>query len=121
MFAEEKERESKRTRQIGFGDDLLAGRVLSEHWLLKIERLIDGSAFEWPLGSLYSHTGRPSHPPLVMFKMLLLEQWFNLSDAEVEAQTRVRIDFLCFLGLTLTDPVPDETARVRFRQRLIRL
>jgi IS5 family transposase len=25
----------------------------------------------------------------------------------------VRIDFLCFLGLTLTDPVPDETALVR--------
>lgn len=39
--------------------------------------------------------------------------------AEVEAQTRVRIDLLCFLGLTLTDPVPDETALVRFRQRLM--
>ncbi|MCS6785413.1 MAG: IS5 family transposase [Thiobacillaceae bacterium] len=111
--------EGKRNRQMGFGDDLLAGRISGDHWLLKIERLIDWSAFELPLSSLYSHTGRPSHPPLVMFKMLLLEQWCNLSDAEVEAQTRVRIDFLCFLGLTLTDPVPDETALVRFRQRLL--
>ncbi|WP_131111337.1 hypothetical protein [Sulfuricystis thermophila] len=60
-----------------------------DHWLLKIKRLIDWSAFELPLGSLYSHTGRPLHPPLVMFKMLLLEQWCYLWDAEVEAQTRV--------------------------------
>lgn len=104
---------------MGFGGGLLMGRMSGDHWLLKIERLIDGSAFEAPLGNLYSHTGRPSHPPLVMFTMLLLEQWRNLSDAEVEAQTRVRIDFLCFLGLTLTDPVPDETALVRFRQRLL--
>lgn len=88
---------------MGFGDDLPVGRMSGDHWLLKIERLIDWSAFELLLGSLYSHTGRPSHPPLVMFKMLLLEHWCNLSDVEVEAQTRVRIDFLCFLGLSLTD------------------
>jgi IS5 family transposase len=97
------EMEGKRNRQMGFGDDLLAGRVSADHWLLKLERVVDWSAFEAPLGSLYSHTGRPSHPPLVMFKMLLLEHWWNLSDAEVEARTRVSIDFLCFLGLTLTD------------------
>jgi IS5 family transposase len=54
-----------------------------------------------------------------MFKMLLLEQWFNLSDNEVEMQSRMRIDFLCFLGLSLIDPVPDATALVRFRQRLL--
>ena len=105
--------------QVGFGDDLIAGRVPSDHWLMQLERLVDWKAFDPVLGSLYSHTGRPSHPPRVMFKMLLLEQWFNLSDSEVEMQSRMRIDFLCFLGLSLADPVPDATALVRFRQRLL--
>jgi hypothetical protein len=70
--------EGKHNRQMGFGDDLLTGRMSGDHWLLKIERLIDWSAFELPLGSLYSHTGRPSHPPLVMFKMLLLARAHRL-------------------------------------------
>jgi len=105
--------------QVGFGDDLIAGRVPADHWLMQLDRLVDWKAFDPVLGSLYSHTGRPSHPPRVMFKMLLLEQWFNLSDSEVEMQSRMRIDFLCFLGLSLADPVPDATALVRFRQRLL--
>jgi len=105
--------------QVGFGDDLIAGRVPADHWLMQLDRLVDWKAFDPVLGSLYSHTGRPSHPPRVMFKMLLLEQWFNLSDSEVEMQSRMRIDFLCFLGVSLADPVPDATALVRFRQRLL--
>ena len=105
--------------QMGFGDDLISGRVPSDHWLIRLDRLVDWRAFDSVLANLYSHTGRPSHPPRVMFKMLLLEQWFNLSDNEVEMQSRMRIDFLCFLGLSLIDPVPDATALVRFRQRLL--
>ncbi len=33
--------EGKRNLQMGFVDNLLAGRVCGDHWLLKIERLID--------------------------------------------------------------------------------
>ena len=105
--------------QFGFGDDLIASRVPSDHWLMQLDRLVDWKAFEPVLGSLYSPTGRPSHPPRVMCKMLLLEQGFNLSDAEVEMQARMRIDFLCFPGLSLAEPVADATALVRFRQRLL--
>ena len=105
--------------QVGFGDDLIAGRVPTDHWLMQLDRLVDWKAFDSVLANLYSYTGRPSHPPRVMFKMLLLEQWFNLSDNEVEMQSGMRIDFLCFLGLSLVDPVPDATALVRFRQRLL--
>ena len=74
--------------QFGFGDDLIASRVPSDHWLMQLDRLVDWKAFEPVLGSLYSPTGRPSHPPRVMCKMLLLEQGFNLSDAEVEMQAQ---------------------------------
>lgn len=75
--------EVKSKREMGFGDDLLAGRLSGDHWLLMIERLVDWSVFKVPLSSLSSHTGWPSHPPRIMLKMLLLEDWFDLSDAEV--------------------------------------
>ena len=104
--------------QIGFGDHVLWSRVPEDHFLVRVDSAIDWKPIDGVLGTLYSHTGRPSHPPLVLFKMLLLEVWFNLSDPAVEAQVRDRLSFMRFVGLGLNDAVPDETTLVRFRQRL---
>jgi len=93
--------------------------VVIASWPVKSRSKVMKKAFDSVLANLYSHTGRPLHPPRVMLKMLLLEQWFNLSDNEMKMQARMRIDFLCFLDLSLVDPVPDATALVRFRQRLL--
>jgi len=104
--------------QIGFGDYVLLSRVPDDHFLVRVDEVINWKPVERALGSLYSHTGRPSHPPLVLFKMLLLEQWFTLSDPAAEAQVRDRLSFMRFVGIGLSDTVPDETTLVRFRQRL---
>lgn len=106
--------------QKSFGDEALDLHVSDSHFLLKVERLIDWTAFDahWPV--LYGTTGKPSHDPLVCFKMLLLEQWYGLSDPECEAQCADRLSFRRFLGLSLADPVPDETVLVRFRKRLLK-
>jgi transposase, IS5 family len=51
------------------------------HFLKKIDGQIDWRPFEKVLAPLYHpKLGRPSHPPLVMFKALLLQQWYGLSD-----------------------------------------
>jgi IS5 family transposase len=55
---------------------------------------------------------------LVMFKALLLQQWYSLSDPGLEEAICDRLSFQRFLGLSLTDPVPDETRICRFRNRL---
>ncbi len=81
---------------------------------------IDWQVFEPLLSSLYSITGRPGCPPLLLFKMALLQQWFGLSDSGVEAATKDRLSFHRILGLSLDDQVSDETTLVRFRQRLCR-
>lgn len=86
---------------------------------MQLGRLVNWKAFDSIMVNLYSHTGHPSYPPWVMLKMLLLAQWFNLSKNEMKIQSRMCIDFLCFLDLSLVDPVPDATALVRFRQRLL--
>ena len=110
----------RRHPQWGFGDEALWSRVPDDHFLVRVDDVIDWEPIDEELDCLYSHTGRPSHPPLSLFKMLLLEMWFNLSDPGVESQVRDRLSFMRFVGLGLHDRVPDETVLVRFRQRLER-
>lgn len=106
--------------QKSFGDEALELHVSDSHFLMKVSGLVDWAAFDgyWPM--LYGVTGKPSSDPLVCFKMLLLEQWYNLSDPECEAQCADRLSFRRFLGLSLNDTIPDETVLVRFRKRLLK-
>jgi len=109
----------KQTGQMGFGDLEARGRLPESHFLQKIAGQIDWRPFEKLLAPLYHPTqGRPSHPPLVMFKALLLQQWYGLSDPGLEEAICDRLSFQRFLGLSLTDPVPDETRICRFRNLL---
>jgi len=99
--------------------DMAAEQRVSNHFLLKIDRLIDWKPLQKELSKLYHPSlGRPSYPPLVMFKALLLQQWYNLSDRQLEESIRDRISFLRFLGLSIEGPVPDETTICRFRAKL---
>lgn len=108
----------ERNPQLGFGDEALQARVADDHFLMRIDRHIDWGALEQMLGTAYSPVGRSSAPPLVCLKMLLLEQWFDLSDPACEAACRDRLSFMRFLGIGLNDEVPDETTLSRFRKRL---
>ncbi len=55
---------------------------------------------------------------LSMFKAILLSQWHSLSDTALEQALCVRIDFLQFCELSLSDAIPDETTLCRFHNRL---
>jgi len=109
----------KQSGQMGFGDMEAMGRVPEGHFLKKIDAQINWRPFEKLLEPLYHPTqGRPSHPPLVMFKALLLQQWYGLSDPGLEEAICDRLSFQRFLGLSLQNPVPDETRICRFRNML---
>ena len=109
----------KQSGQMGFGDLEATSRLSDSHFLRKIDSQIDWQPFEKLMAPLYHPTqGRPSHPPVMMFKALLLAQWYNLSDPGLEEAIRDRLSFLRFLGLSLNDPVPDETRINRFRNML---
>jgi transposase, IS5 family len=62
--------------------------------------------------------GRPPFDPLLMFKALLLQQWYRLSDAELEEALNDRMSFRRFLGLSPEDASPDHSTLCRFRNRL---
>jgi transposase, IS5 family len=59
--------------------------------------------------------GRPPYPLLLLFRMHLLQVWFALSDAQCEFQCRDRLSFRRFLGVGITDPIPDATTLETFR------
>jgi IS5 family transposase len=62
--------------------------------------------------------GRPPFDAVLMFKVLVLQALYGLSDAQAEFQIMDRRTFGRFLGLDDGDKVPDETTIWRFREAL---
>ena len=65
-----------------------------------------------------SPAGRKRIDVIVMFKMLVLQQLHNLSDAEVEFQVNDRRSFEKFVGLDVMHSIPDGTTVALFREQL---
>ena len=62
--------------------------------------------------------GVKAYPALLMFKVLLLQSWYGLSDQETENALLDRISFSRFVGISLSEDVPDHTTICRFRNTL---
>ena len=65
-----------------------------------------------------STAGRKPIDVMVMFRMLVLQSLYNLSDEQVEYQVRDRLSFTRFLGLGIEDGIPDGTTLWLFRETL---
>lgn len=93
--------------------------------LLKLDNAIDWRVFRPTLkrvseGEAKGVGGRPPFDRLMLFKILILQQLYNVSDAQAEYQINDRISFQRFLGLTVSDKVPDEKTIWAFREKLVR-
>ena len=62
--------------------------------------------------------GRPAYNAILMFKILILQRLYNLSDDQTEYQINDRLSFMRFLGLGLSDKVPDAKTIWLFRETL---
>jgi transposase len=107
-------------KQRNFFDDYIYNSLIpEEHILVKIKEGIDFSFVEEETKDLYSPDfGRPAHPAEIVFRMLFLEFYYNLSDVEVSRQCRYNILYRWFVGLRIEEKVPDDTSLVVFRRRL---
>ena len=65
-----------------------------------------------------SNAGRRPFNVTMMFKILILQRLFNLSDDQTEYQITDRISFQRFLGLSLGERVPDAKTIWLFRNQL---
>lgn len=88
--------------------------------LSSISNMINWNPFRPILEEMYDNKsekgGRPNYDVIMMFKILILQKWYGLSDLEVERQMADRISFMAFLGFP--DPLPDSRTIWLFKQRI---
>jgi transposase len=113
-------------KQAGFFDfsDRQAKLVKTREFLERVNSLVDWEAFRHVLDKALarkdgSKGGRPVYDAVLMFKVLVLQALYNLSDEQTEYQIVDRLSFMRFLGLELHDAVPDARTVWVFREKLI--
>lgn len=100
--------------------------VPADHMLRKIDKHIDFSFIDEKVRHLYSQdNGRPAIDPLVLFKMIFLGYFYGIrSERQLEREVQTNLAYRWFLGLGLTDRVPDHTTiswnrRTRFKDTAV--
>jgi IS5 family transposase len=105
--------------QEDLGQAWLSPRLGRNVRLERIARVFDWEAVDRLVHGLHgSRTGRPSWPPLMLVKALLLQQWYGLSDPGLEEALGDRLSFRRFVGLSLDEGSPDHSTLSRFRKAL---
>lgn len=118
----------KRHRDYGFFDQDLRLSKLSYLGdpLVKLNEHVDFEKFRKVLEEKLSKEakgkgGRPPYDYVLLFKILILQRYYNLSDDQIEYQINDRMSFMRFLDLTIADDIPDSKTIWNFRDRLIDL
>lgn len=93
--------------------------------LERLAKVVDFEVFRGDLQRALSRSdrskgGRPPYDPVLMFKVLVLQTLYTLSDDQTEYQLKDRLSFMRFVGLALHDPVPDAKTIWLFREQLAR-
>jgi len=92
---------------------------LPEDTLSQINNLVNWQPFEKSLAKFRTlKEGRTAFNPLKMFKILIIQQLYGLSDLEMEMNLYGNLFYKRFVGLSVTDPVPDFLTICRFRKAL---
>ena len=91
--------------------------------LKKLNQVVDWEQFRPKLEELRkkerkSNAGRKPFDVILMFKILILQSLYNLSDDSTEMQILDRLSFMRFLGLSIGQSVPDATTVWNFREML---
>ena len=91
-------------------------------FLERMDRLVPWAELEQRIAPVYPKRGRGRRPyPLrVMLRIHCLQLWFNLSDPGMEQELYDSRSMLEFAGLSLSEPIPDETTILHFRHLLER-
>jgi IS5 family transposase len=106
-------------RQFGLADSIVQRRGKKSEWLDRLDAALDWPALERIVGDIYaSREGGRADPLLTHVELLLLQQWYGLSDEGLEAALDDRLSFRRFAGIPLAESVPDHSSVWRFREQL---
>lgn len=112
--------------QLGFLDEDKRLEKLSQlgDSLEKLNKVIDWEIFRKTITEALtekhrSNAGRPHYDYILLFKILILQRLYNLSDDQTEYQINDRMSFMRFLGLSISSKIPDAKTIWNFRNRLV--
>jgi len=118
----------KRHRDYGFFDQDIRLSKLSKLGdpLVKLDEHVDFELFRSILEDKLTRVpkgkgGRLPYDYVLLFKVLILQRYYNLSDDQIEYQLNDRMSFMRFLNLTIADDIPDSKTIWNFREQLIDL
>jgi IS5 family transposase len=105
--------------QLSFADGMVVEAAGGNTALEKVSDFVDWGAVGKLLSGLRDgRMGAPGYPALMMFKALLLQRWYALSDPALEEALKDRLSFRRFVGLPLTEAIPDHSSLWRFREAM---
>lgn len=93
--------------------------VPQDHLLRQIEQYIDFEFIRAETTHLYcDNNGRPAIDPVLLFKMLFIGYLFGVrSERQLVREVQVNVAYRWFLGMSLTDKVPDASTFSQNRRR----
>ena len=115
------------SKQSGFfdADERLRALSAAGDPLERLKAVVDFELFRPELEAALDRAdrrrgGRPPYDAVLMFRILVLQTLYTLSDDQTEYQLRDRLSFMRFAGLALHDAVPDAKTIWLFREQLTR-
>lgn len=113
-------RKSKEQYNYSFGEISISSKG-DNKFLQAVDLIMDWDTFSdlFEKNSNISKYGATSYSKILLFKIILLQTWYNLSDPAVEEQINDRISFIKFLKISLDSPTPDHSTISRFRSFLL--
>jgi transposase, IS5 family len=116
VTAQDLARNEGKAQEIGNPLDRLDGRIPWERFRPTLESAIGSLKKPQPAPG-----GRPAWDVVLMFKILILQRVYNISDAQMEYQILDRLSFQRFLGIEIGGAVPDEKTIWLFKNNLAKI
>src|SRR3954469_17398143 len=101
----------------------LEARVRRDHPLRAIRHFADGAleALTVGFGELYSSTGRPSIPPDMLLRAMLLQAFYTIrSERRLRERMESDLLFISFCGLSIDDPIWNHWVFSKNRDRFLK-
>jgi len=105
-----------------FGNFLYEQKVAKDHFLRKLNEVIDWDRFREKLLGHYKgkgEIGQAPYNPAIVLKMLLLSYLWDVSERMIEILANDSLSIGLFLGLGADEKAPDHSTLTLFKNRLI--
>jgi transposase len=108
----------KSFKQKLFYDVSLETLVPQDHIIRKLDKVLDLTFIYEETKNFYSHEGKPSIDPVVLFKLHILNYFFGIeSERKLFREIQVNLAYRWYIGYDLDEKIPDHSVMTKARYR----